>query len=85
MLLTWTIQPGSSNVYGSVATARQVYVDLGGKIGTLSSSRRYKEEIQPMSNTSEALFALKPVTFRYKKQIDPSAGALFRLDCRGSG
>jgi len=67
------------NVYDSVATARQVYVDLGGKIGTLSSSRRYKEEIQPMSNASEALFSLKPVTFRYRKQIDPTQALSFGL------
>jgi uncharacterized coiled-coil protein SlyX len=32
---------------------------------------RYKEGIKPMNNTSEALFALKPVTFRYKKELDP--------------
>ena len=35
-----------SNVYSSVATTRQVYVDSDNKIGTLSSSRRYKEEIR---------------------------------------
>ena len=68
-----------SNVYASVATARQVYVDLNNKIGTLSSSRRYKEEIQPMSNTSEALLALKPVTFRYKKHVDPTQALSFGL------
>ena len=32
-----------------------------------------------MSNTSEALFALKPVTFRYKKQIDPRQVLAFGL------
>ena len=68
-----------AHVYDSVATARQVYVDLGGKIGTLSSSRRYKDEIQPMSNASEALFGLKPVTFRYRKQIDPTQALSFGL------
>jgi hypothetical protein len=52
---------------------------LGGKMGTLSSSRRYKEQINPMSNESEALFALKPVTFRYKKQIDPTQALSFGL------
>ena len=26
-----------------------------------------------MDNTSETLFALKPVTFRYKKELDPQA------------
>ena len=68
-----------SNVYSSVATARQVYVDSDNKIGTLSSSRRYKDEIKPMDNASEALFALKPVTFRYKKHIDPMQALSFGL------
>ncbi len=43
-----------------------------GLLGHATSSRRYKEEIKPMDNASQALFALKPVTFRYKKQIDQS-------------
>jgi trimeric autotransporter adhesin len=43
-----------------------------GLLGHLSSSRRYKEDIQSMDNASQALFALKPVTFRYKKEIDKS-------------
>ena len=43
-----------------------------GLLGHATSSRRYKEDIKPMDNASEALFALKPVTFRYKKEIDPS-------------
>ena len=41
-----------------------------GLIGHLTSSRRYKEQIKPMNDASERLFALKPVTFRYKKEID---------------
>ena len=41
-----------------------------GLIGHLSSSRRYKESIQPMDNASETLYRLKPVTYRYKKEID---------------
>jgi trimeric autotransporter adhesin len=43
-----------------------------GLIGHATSSRRYKEDIKPMEDTSKALFALKPVTFRYKKDIDQS-------------
>ena len=35
----------------------------------MTSSWRYKEEIKPMERASEALFALKPVAFRYKKEI----------------
>jgi uncharacterized coiled-coil protein SlyX len=67
------------NVYDSVTTARQVYVNADNKIGTLSSSRRFKENIQPMDRSSETLFALKPVTFRYKKDVDPSQALSFGL------
>ena len=67
------------NIYGSVATARAVYVNSDNKIGTLSSSRRYKEDIKPMDEASETLFALKPVTFRYKKEIDPLRALSFGL------
>src|SRR5206468_583747 len=35
-------------------------------------SKRFKEDIQPMDKASEALFSLKPVSFRYKKEIDPA-------------
>jgi hypothetical protein len=48
-----------------------VTVDLTtGLLGHLSSSRRYKENIQPMNDASEALYRLKPVTYHYKKEID---------------
>jgi Chaperone of endosialidase len=43
-----------------------VYIDGTGKLGTLLSSLRFKRDIQPMENTSEAILALKPVTFHYK-------------------
>jgi hypothetical protein len=43
-----------------------------GLLGHLSSSRRYKEDIQSMDKASETLFSLQPVTFRYKKEIDAS-------------
>src|SRR5262249_44336289 len=49
------------------------------KIGTLSSSRRFKEQIKPMENSSETLFALKPVTFHYKKDVDPEQALSFGL------
>jgi hypothetical protein len=48
-----------------------VTIDLTtGLLGHVSSSRRYKEDIKPMNSASEALYQLKPVTYRYKKQID---------------
>jgi Chaperone of endosialidase len=36
------------------------------QLSTTSSSRRYKKEIKPMNKASEAILALKPVTFHYK-------------------
>jgi hypothetical protein len=56
-----------------------VFINSSGKLGTITSSRRFKEEIEPMQRTSEALFALKPVTFRYKKEIDPAGTHQFGL------
>jgi hypothetical protein len=56
-----------------------VYVDSSGKLGTTLSSRRFKEEIKPMGQASEALLALKPVTFHYKKEIDPKRVPQFGL------
>ena len=56
-----------------------VFVNSSGKLGTITSSRRFKEEIEPMAQASEKLFALKPVTFRYKKGIDPQGIPQFGL------
>ena len=67
------------NVYTSVASGRAVYVNSDNKIGTVVSSRRFKDEIKPMDKASEAILALKPVTFRYKKQIEPNGGIMFGL------
>src|SRR5262249_32211083 len=41
-------------------------IDVNGKVGTLPSSRRFKDNVKPMDKTSEAILALKPVTFHYK-------------------
>jgi uncharacterized coiled-coil protein SlyX len=48
------------------ANAIPVLIDSAGQLGTLSSSRRFKKEIEPMDKASEAILALKPVTFHYK-------------------
>jgi len=68
-----------SNIYASVASGRAVYVNSDNKIGTLVSSRRFKDEIKPMDKASEAILALKPVTFRYKKEIEPNGSVMFGL------
>jgi hypothetical protein len=67
------------NVYDSVATERAVYVTSDNRIGTLSSSRRYKDEIRPMEGASKAIHSLRPVRFRYKKEVDPTRSLCFGL------
>jgi len=44
-----------------------VLIDANGQLGTMSSSRRYKEDIQDMGDASSGLMSLRPVTFRYKQ------------------
>jgi trimeric autotransporter adhesin len=77
---------GESNVtrvrnIGSTAQANGIFVTVGagGKLGFQASSRRYKDDIKPMDKASEALFALKPVSFRYKQEIDPARSPDFGL------
>ena len=77
---------GESNVtrirnIGSTAQANGVFVTVGagGKLGFQVSSRRYKDDIKPMDKASEALFALKPVSFRYRQEIDPARSPDFGL------
>ena len=63
----------------TVASGATVLVAANGHLGTATSSKRFKEEIKPMDKASEALFSLKPVTFRYKKQLDPARTQQFGL------
>jgi Chaperone of endosialidase len=62
-----------------VAATRAVYVTSSNKIGTLASSRRFKDEVKPMDKAREAILALKPVTFRYKQEVDPDRIQMFGL------
>src|SRR5262245_11563426 len=57
-------------INGVAVAGTSVFVNTFGQLGTAVSSRRFKEEIQPMNKASEALLGLEPVTFRYKKEID---------------
>ena len=45
-----------------------VFIDPDGQLGTASSSREVKKDIKPMNQVSEAILALKPVTFHYKNE-----------------
>src|SRR6266480_2614010 len=69
-----------ANIYSTNAgNGRAVFVTSDNMLGTLTSSRRYKDDIRPMVEASEAIFSLKPVSFRYKKEIDPARCLSFGL------
>ena len=74
---TATFIAGISGV--TVAGGVGVIVDSNGQLGTVVSSARFKEEIKPMESASEAILGLKPVTFRYKKDLDPAGVTQFGL------
>jgi hypothetical protein len=63
----------------TVPTGVAVIVDSSGHLGTTTSSARFKDEIKPMDEASEAILALKPVTFRYKHELDPAGIPQFGL------
>jgi hypothetical protein len=52
---------------------------MNGKLGTVVSSARFKDEIKPMDKASEAILALRPVTFRYRHELDPDGIPQFGL------
>jgi trimeric autotransporter adhesin len=61
------------SIFGQTSSAgTAVFINSDGKLGTATSSKRFKEDIKPMDKTSEVLFSLKPVSFRYKNAIDPA-------------
>ena len=62
-----------------MASGATVIVGSDGRLGTINSSARFKDEIKPMDTASEAVLALKPVTFRYKKELDPEGIPQFGL------
>jgi hypothetical protein len=68
------------NIFGETsASGIPVIVNSNNKLGTTTSSKRFKENIKPMNKASETLYALAPVTFQYKKEIDPARTSQFGL------
>jgi hypothetical protein len=63
----------------TIPTGVPVIVDTTGHLGTTTSSARFKEAIKPMEKASETILALKPVTFRYKHDLDPEGIPQFGL------
>jgi hypothetical protein len=68
-----------AGISGTAVTGSQVVVNASGKLGVAASSARFKEAIKPMDRASEAILALKPVTFRYREEIDPGNAPQFGL------
>ena len=58
------------NIWNQPGGSQAVYVNSEGKLGAQVSSRRFKDEIKPMEQTSEVIYGLKPVSFRYKPEIE---------------
>ena len=84
-----TIRIGAKSTHGrtfiagisgvTVAGGVGVVIDTNGQLGTVVSSERFKDAIKPMDKASEAILALKPVTFRYKHELDPKGIPQFGL------
>jgi Chaperone of endosialidase len=68
-----------AGINGTAVAGNSVVVDGNGQLGTTGSAERFKEEIKPMDKASEAILALRPVTFRYKHEIDPKGIPQFGL------
>jgi hypothetical protein len=85
---TGTIRIGTQRIHtntfiagisGVVADGVAVMVGSDGHLGTIVSSERYKDAIRPIDKASEVILALKPVTFRYKHELDPKGIPQFGL------
>jgi hypothetical protein len=68
-----------AGINGAGVMGVAVKINAAGQLGTAPSAARFKDEIKPMDKASEAIFRLKPVTFRYKKEIDPEGIPQFGL------
>jgi hypothetical protein len=68
-----------AGIKGVPIAGGQVTVSSTGQLGIRTSSARFKEQIEPMKNTSEAIFSLESVTFQYKRALDPEGTMQFGL------
>ena len=68
-----------AGISGVPVTGSTVVVNASGKLGVATSSARFKQAIKPIDKASEAILALKPVSFRYKSEIDPEGIPQFGL------
>jgi uncharacterized coiled-coil protein SlyX len=68
-----------AGISGAAVAGATVHVNGDGQLGVAPSSERFKVEIKPMEKASEVILAFKPVTFRYKRELDPKGIPQFGL------
>ena len=68
-----------AGIAGVAVTGTPVVVNANGKLGVATSSARFKEQIKPLNDASEAILKLKPVSFRYKEEVNPDKAPQFGL------
>src|SRR5207253_10916296 len=68
-----------AGISGVAVSGSEVVVNSNGRLGVATSSARFKQAIKPMDKASEAILSLKPVSFRYKEEIDPEGAPQFGL------
>jgi hypothetical protein len=67
------------NIWNRLGGSQAVYVNSDGKLGAQVSSRRFKDDIRPINQASEAIHRLRPVSFRYKSEVEPTRPLSFGL------
>ena len=67
------------NIWSQPRGTQPVYVNGLGKLGAPVSSQRFKDEIKSMEHASEVIYGFKPVSFRYKPEIEPTRPLGFGL------
>jgi trimeric autotransporter adhesin len=69
-----------AGIFGApVINGTQVFINPNGRLGTMLSSARFKDNVRPMDKANQAILPLKPVTFCYKKEIDAECSPQFGL------
>ena len=68
-----------AGIYGTAISGTPVKINSSGQLGVAPSSARFKQNVHKMDKASDVLLALRPVTFRYKPEIDPEGSPQFGL------
>jgi trimeric autotransporter adhesin len=59
-----------AGIRGVPLSGATVVVGVGGQLGVVASSARYKNDIKSLADTADKLAQLRPVSFRYKTEPD---------------